>query len=88
MQRHLLFRDGATYRTEDSDFLTSSHPDFHPTDVMQDADGSLELHREWISSLLEQYYDPMYEYQLGQREGEVLFRGTRDAVVHWASGAG
>ncbi len=41
VQRHILFRDGATYRTEDSDFLTSSHPDFHPTDVMQDADGSL-----------------------------------------------
>ena len=41
VQRHKLFRDGATYRTEDSDFLTSSHPDFHPTDVMQDADGSL-----------------------------------------------
>lgn len=41
VQRHKLFRDGATYRTEDSDFFTSSHPDFHPTDVMQDADGSL-----------------------------------------------
>lgn len=41
VQRHKLFRDGATYRTEDSDFLTSSHPDFHPTDVLQDADGSL-----------------------------------------------
>lgn len=43
IQRHKLFRDGATYRTEDSDFLTSSDPDFHPTDVMQDADGSLLL---------------------------------------------
>jgi len=41
VQRHKLFRDGATYRTEDSDFLTSSHPDFHPTDVLEDADGSL-----------------------------------------------
>ena len=41
VQRHQLFRDGATYRTEDSDFLVSSHPDFHPTDVLQDADGSL-----------------------------------------------
>jgi len=41
VQRHILHRDGATFRTEDSDFLTSSHPDFHPTDVMQEADGSL-----------------------------------------------
>jgi putative membrane-bound dehydrogenase-like protein len=41
VQRHILYRDGATFRTEDSDFLTSVDPDFHPTDVMEDADGSL-----------------------------------------------
>ena len=41
IQRHILFREGATFRTEDSDFLTSSDPDFHPTDVIEDADGSL-----------------------------------------------
>ncbi len=41
VQRHILFREGATFRTEDSDFLTSADPDFHPTDVMEDADGSL-----------------------------------------------
>jgi putative membrane-bound dehydrogenase-like protein len=41
IQRHVLHRDGATFRTEDSDFLTSTDPDFHPTDVLQDADGSL-----------------------------------------------
>ncbi len=39
--RHKLFRDGATFRTEDSDFLVSADPDFHPTDVMEDRDGSL-----------------------------------------------
>src|SRR6202035_3600029 len=41
VQRHVLYRQGATFRTEDEDFLTSSDPDFHPTDVMEDADGSL-----------------------------------------------
>ena len=41
VQRHVLFREGASFRTEDSDFLTSSDPDFHPTDVIEDADGSL-----------------------------------------------
>lgn len=41
VQRHILFREGATFRTEDSDFLTSRDPDFHPTDVIEDADGSL-----------------------------------------------
>jgi putative membrane-bound dehydrogenase-like protein len=41
IQRHILFREGSSYRTEDSDFLTSTDPDFHPTDVLEDADGSL-----------------------------------------------
>src|SRR5262245_20519039 len=41
VQRHVVSRDKGTYRTEDSDFLTSSDPDFHPTDVIPDADGSL-----------------------------------------------
>ncbi|MCC6697250.1 MAG: HEAT repeat domain-containing protein [Candidatus Hydrogenedentes bacterium] len=41
VQRHVLKRDEGTYRTEDSDFMTSSDPDFHPTDVLEDADGSV-----------------------------------------------
>ena len=41
IQRHVVRRVGATFATTDSDFLTSSDPDFHPTDVMEDADGSL-----------------------------------------------
>lgn len=41
VQRHVMHREGASFRTEDSDFLTSGDPDFHPTDVMEDADGSL-----------------------------------------------
>lgn len=41
IQRHVLFREGATFRTEDTDFVTSTDPDFHPTDVIEDADGSL-----------------------------------------------
>lgn len=43
VQRHKLFREGATFRTEDSDFITSTDPDFHPTDILEDADGSLIL---------------------------------------------
>jgi putative membrane-bound dehydrogenase-like protein len=39
--RHQLVPDGATYRTEDTDLLACDHPDFHPTDVFEDADGSL-----------------------------------------------
>jgi putative membrane-bound dehydrogenase-like protein len=39
--RHRMERTGATFRTQDEDFLVSSDPDFHPTDVAEDADGSL-----------------------------------------------
>ncbi|MFO1461532.1 MAG: PVC-type heme-binding CxxCH protein [Verrucomicrobiota bacterium] len=39
--RHILRPSGATYASTDSDFLVSDHPDFHPTDVLEDADGSL-----------------------------------------------
>lgn len=38
---HRLVPDGATFVTEDDDFLVSESRDFHPTDVMEDADGSL-----------------------------------------------
>jgi putative membrane-bound dehydrogenase-like protein len=39
--RHVLTPDGATFKTADSDFLVSDNLDFHPTDVKEDADGSL-----------------------------------------------
>src|SRR5262245_59633367 len=39
--RHVLEPDGATFKTRDEDFLVSSNVDFHPTDVLEDADGSL-----------------------------------------------
>lgn len=55
--------------------------------AVQEAEGSLESHREWIGALLETYYDPMYEYQLSQRAGKQLIRGTREQVTAWAQGA-
>ena len=41
MTRHVLSPAGSTFTSQDSDFLVSSDPDFHPTDVLEDADGSL-----------------------------------------------
>ena len=38
---HELVPKGASFETEDADFLVSESRDFHPTDVMEDADGSL-----------------------------------------------
>ena len=39
--RHKLFRSGGSFRTEDEVFFSSDNEDFHPTDVLEDADGSL-----------------------------------------------
>jgi putative membrane-bound dehydrogenase-like protein len=41
VKRHILERDGATFRARTEDFLTATTDDFHPTDVLEDADGSL-----------------------------------------------
>lgn len=39
--RHVLRPNGASYASTDSDFVVSDSIDFHPTDVLEDADGSL-----------------------------------------------
>ena len=39
--RHVLIPTGSTFTTRDEDFLVSNNVDFHPTDVVEDADGSL-----------------------------------------------
>ncbi|MCC6231896.1 MAG: c-type cytochrome [Verrucomicrobiales bacterium] len=39
--RHVVRAQGASYATQDSDFLVSDQMDFHPTDILQDIDGSL-----------------------------------------------
>ncbi|HYV28859.1 MAG TPA: PVC-type heme-binding CxxCH protein [Candidatus Eisenbacteria bacterium] len=41
VSRHILEPIGATFKTKDIDFLVSDSSDFHPTDVIEDADGSL-----------------------------------------------
>ena len=41
VQRHVLDREGATFRARTEDFLVSEDRDFHPTDILEDADGSL-----------------------------------------------
>ena len=41
VSRHVLTPNGATFTTAGEDFVTSPDLDFHPTDVLEDADGSL-----------------------------------------------
>ncbi|WP_105101597.1 tRNA 2-selenouridine(34) synthase MnmH [Microbulbifer pacificus] len=44
-------------------------------------DGSVDRHREWIATLLHDYYDPMYDYQLEKKDRRILFRGNQQEVV-------
>jgi putative membrane-bound dehydrogenase-like protein len=39
--RHVLERDGATFRARSEDFLIAANSDFRPSDVIEDADGSI-----------------------------------------------
>jgi putative membrane-bound dehydrogenase-like protein len=41
VSRHVLRPAGSTFTSENNDFVSSDHVDFHPTDVLMDADGSL-----------------------------------------------
>ncbi|MCS6849695.1 MAG: HEAT repeat domain-containing protein [Gemmataceae bacterium] len=41
VSRHVLSRDGAGFRGTTEEFFSCSDPDFHPTDVLEDADGSI-----------------------------------------------
>ena len=41
ISRHQLSRNGSSYSAVTSSFLESDQSDFHPTDVIEDADGSL-----------------------------------------------
>lgn len=36
---------------------------------------------EWISLLLERYYDPMYDYQIQKTPLEILFRGNENEIL-------
>lgn len=49
----------------------------------QRASGDVEGHRAWIALLLNHYYDPMYDWQLAQKRGAILFRGRRHEVIDW-----
>ncbi|MDA8477578.1 tRNA 2-selenouridine(34) synthase MnmH [Citrobacter sp. Awk 4] len=49
----------------------------------QQSSGSTEGHFRWLIPLLEEYYDPMYRYQLEKKAEKIVFRGTFDDVGEW-----
>ncbi len=62
--------------------------------ALQLLDHALELHRrhrdttgyaDFIELMLRDYYDPMYDYQLGKKQQRVIMKGTADQLLAWAS---
>lgn len=53
--------------------------------VKQENTGKTDAHNAWIQSLLQDYYDPMYDYQLSQKEGRILVRGGPETILDWAN---
>ena len=51
----------------------------------QEISGQTEAHNAWIETLLRDYYDPMYDYQLRQKEGQILVLGGPKTILDWAS---
>lgn len=47
--------------------------------------GSLD-HREWISYLLREYYDPMYDFQLQRKSHRIAFQGNAREVTEFLQG--
>ena len=40
-------------------------------------------HYEWIRMLLQDYYDPMYDYQLSKKQDRIIFTGASKAVSEY-----
>ncbi|MEQ5835619.1 tRNA 2-selenouridine(34) synthase MnmH [Marinobacter sp. NFXS9] len=53
----------------------------------QQRSGDVSRHAEWIQVLLQDYYDPMYDYQLSQKAGRIAARGNPDELREWAANA-
>jgi tRNA 2-selenouridine synthase len=49
--------------------------------------GDATLHREWIRRLLQDYYDPMYDWQWQRHEGRVVFQGNYNKVLAYLNSA-
>ncbi|HHO8887608.1 TPA: tRNA 2-selenouridine(34) synthase MnmH, partial [Klebsiella pneumoniae] len=51
----------------------------------QQTTGSTDAHMGWLVPLLNEYYDPMYRYQLEKKAAKIVFRGSWQEVADWLS---
>ena len=47
------------------------------------ANNDYSAHLSWLEPLLVEYYDPMYESQLNNREQYIIFKGTYTACEQY-----
>ncbi len=52
---------------------------------LQQRQHDLSGHDAWIQALLQDYYDPMYDYQLSKKQGRILVRGGPKTIIEWAN---
>ena len=51
--------------------------------ISQRKTGNLEKHKLWVASLLQDYYDPMYTYQMSNNSNKIIFKGNEKAVLEY-----
>jgi len=56
---------------------------FEESFLVQQSNGNCEGHKEWIKILLEEYYDPMYDYQIEKSIMPIVFRGNEKEVLEY-----
>ncbi|WP_457603115.1 tRNA 2-selenouridine(34) synthase MnmH [Nitratifractor sp.] len=49
----------------------------------QQRSGATERHKVWIRALLEEYYDPMYDYQIEKKKDRIIFRGNAEEILEF-----
>ena len=54
--------------------------------LLAHSQGEPEQHKQWITVLLRDYYDPMYDYQLKSKQRHVVFRGNFNEVLEFMTG--
>ena len=51
--------------------------------LLNQQSSNFEMHQEWIKLLLEDYYDPMYSYQLEKKKERIVYRGSLENILEW-----
>ena len=51
--------------------------------IQQQTLGNIEHFREWIKTLLVDYYDPMYDYQLSKKQERIIFKGNKHGIYNF-----